>query len=307
MRPLIAADPYVLKANGRYYLYATAEENGVFQVRVSDNLLHWSAPKTIFRAGKDFWGKDCFWAPECHVIDGQYYLFFSANRKDSDALESFAITCVRCDTPDGEFEDFLQRPIFVADYPTIDGNILVEDGHIYLYYSRCCFEHNVNGLEESWIYGVELKRDLTGIIGEPQLLLKPEQEWEGRSAPTTGRRWNEGSYIIKEGGCYYIMYSANFYMERHYAMGYAVGMSPMGPFAKAAENPIAECTEEITGTGHGCLVRTDEGLMAVYHGRTAATGEARVGFAAQACIKEGKLSIDVHHAAMMMESDQVHL
>lgn len=303
MRPMIAADPYVLRANGRYYLYATAEENGVFQVHVSDDLLHWSAPKEIFRAGEDFWGKDCFWAPECHVINGAYYLFFSANQKASNALESFAITCVRCDTPDGAFEDFLHRPMFVLDYPTIDGNIWVEDGHIYLYYSRCCFEHNVDGLEESWIYGVELKDDLSSIIGEPKLLLRPEQEWEGRSAPTTGRRWNEGSFILKEDGRYYIMYSGNFYMERHYAMGYAVGPSPMGPFVKATENPIAECTEEITGTGHGCLLRTEQGLKAVYHGRTEATGEPRVGFVAPAGIQDGKLFIDYRHAALLMEEE----
>ncbi len=305
MKPSIAADPYVLWANGRYYLYATAEEDGVFQVRISDDLLHWSAPKVIFRAGADFWGRDCFWAPECHVIDGKYYLFFSANQKASDALESFSITCVRCDTPDGIFEDFLHRPIFVMDYPTIDGNIYVEDGHIYLYYSRCCFEHNVNGLEESWIYGVELKSDLTGMIGEPQLLLKPEQEWENRSAASTGRRWNEGSFLIKEADRYYMMYSANYYMERHYAMGYAVGVSPLGSFVKAVENPIAECTDTITGTGHGCLVRTPDGLKAVYHGRTAATGENRVGFAAPACFQCGKLMIDYLKAHMMFEIDPV--
>lgn len=303
MKPLIAADPYVLKANGRYYLYATAEENGVFEVRTSDDLLHWSAPKVIFRADDNFWGKDCFWAPECHVIGGRYYLFFSANQRASTALESFAITAVVCDTPDGEFVDWLHRPIFTVDYPVIDGNILVEDGHIYLYYSRCCFEHCVNGLEESWIYGVELKSDLSGMIGEPVLLLKPEQEWEGRSAPTTGRRWNEGSFIIKQDGRYYIMYSANYYMERHYAMGYAVGGAPLGPFMKAAENPIVECTDEITGTGHGCLVQTHKGLAAVYHGRTEATGSARVGFIAPARIADGRLMIDGKRAALMQEAE----
>jgi len=299
MKPLYAADPYVLNVNGRYYLYCTAEENGVFTVRSSDDLLHWSAPKTVFRADEQFWGKDCFWAPECHVINGKYYLFFSANQRASDALESFAITAVVCDTPDGSFVDWLHRPIFTPDYPTIDGNIFVEDGHVYLYYSRCCFEHKVNGLEESWIYGVELKSDLSGVIGEPILLLRPEQEWEGRSAPTTGRRWNEGSFIIKQDDRYYIMYSANFYMEEHYAMGYAVGSSPMGPFVKAAENPIAECTNCITGTGHGCLLRTDKGLFAVYHGRTASTGDGRVGFVTPACIENGMLRIDYQHAVMM--------
>lgn len=302
MKPLYAADPYVLNVNGRYYLYCTAEENGVFTVRTSDDLLRWSAPKVIFRADEQFWGKDCFWAPECHVINGKYSLFFSANQRASQALESFAITAVVCDTPDGDFVDWLHRPIFTLDYPTIDGNILVEDGHIYLYYSRCCFEHEVDGLEESWIYGVELKNDLSGIISDPVLLLRPEQEWEGRSAPTTRRRWNEGSFIIRQDSRYYIMYSANYYMEKHYAMGYAVGAEPMGPFVKAVENPIAECTDQITGTGHGCLVRTDKGLFAIYHGRTEATGDGRVGFMAPARIENGMLHIDYQHAEMMYET-----
>lgn len=91
--------------------------------------------------------------------------------------------------------------------------------------------------------------------------------------------------------------------ENEKRMGYAVGPSPMGPFVKATENPIAECTEEITGTGHGCLVRTEQGLKAVYHGRTEATGEPRVGFVAPAGIQDGKLFIDYRHAALLMEEE----
>ena len=96
-----------------------------------------------------------------------------------------------------------------------------------------------------------------------------------------------------------MIYSANFFMERHYAMGYVVADAPMGPFVKAAENPIAECTEAITGTGHGCLVRTENGLRAVYHGRTEATGAARVGFVAPASLINGRLTIDSHSAVPM--------
>lgn len=301
MKPVVIADPYVLRVDDKYYMYASGEENGTFLVRVSDDLKTWSAPKLIFKADENGWSKDCYWAPECHVIGGKYYLFFSANQRASDALESFAITAVRCDTPDGMFTDYLHRPLFKADYPVIDGNIYCEDGHTYLYFSRCCFEHSVNGLEESWIYGVELNSDVTGIVSEPKLLLQPDQDWEGRSAATTGRRWNEGSFLIKEDGRYYMIFSGNYYLERHYAMGYAVSDAPMGAFIKAAENPIVECTDEITGTGHGCLVRTDAGLMAVYHGRTEQTGEPRIGFCAPAKIEARRLSIDYRAAVMMAE------
>ena len=90
-----------------------------------------------------------------------------------------------------------------------------EDGRTYLYFSRCCYKHPVESeiaekakkegkfdeIEESWIYGIEVKPDLTEVIGEPVLLLRPpvklddtQSEWESRSV-TSGeinRRWTEG-------------------------------------------------------------------------------------------------------------------
>ncbi|MDD5897945.1 MAG: glycoside hydrolase, partial [Clostridia bacterium] len=55
--------------------------------------------------------------------------------------------------------------------------------------------------------------------------------------------------------------------------------SPLGPFVKAAENPILERYGEVTGTGHSCMLRSPEGeLLICYHGRTEETGQDRVGF-----------------------------
>jgi len=300
------ADPYVLREGDVYYLYASSPETGVFTVRSSTDLENWSAEKEIFRAAPDSWSIDCYWAPECHKIGGRFCLFFSANQRNNPtgALETFRIGVAVCDTPDGRFTDLLNRPIFDPGYPIIDANILCEDGRVYLYYSRCCFEHTVNDLyEESWVYGVELKPDLSGIVSEPVLLLYPEQEWEGRSAPTTNRRWNEGSYIVKRDGRYIMLFSANYFCDRHYAMGYAVSDSPMGPFVKAEENPIVECIDAITGTGHGCLVETPNGLCAVYHGYTEATGKDRVGFFAPASIERGKLIVDYRSARPMVSAE----
>ena len=177
-------------------------------------------------------------------------------------------------------------------FPT--ANLYREDGRCYLYYSRCCYEHRVGQWEESWIYGVELKPDFSGVIGEPVLLLRPEQDWEGRSAAATGRRWNEGSFLLRQGGRYYMTYSANCFAGPDYAVGYATAESPLGPFAKAAENPILERGGEVTGTGHSCLFRTRQGqLLICYHGRTAATGQDRVAFLSPARFTaQGRLVVE---------------
>jgi len=292
--PFTAADPFIMKAaNGRYYLYCTKEGGSGFPVRSSDDLIHWEEHGLALSAATAKWGVKCFWAPECYEIGGKYYLFYSADWKENPtgALENFRIGVAVSDVPEGPFTDMHDKPIFDPGYPIIDANVYQEDGHFYLYYSRCCYEHNIDGLEESWIYGIELKPDFSGVIGEPVLLLRPEQPWEGRSAAATGRRWNEGSYLMKADGKYLMTYSGNFFGGPDYAVGYAVAERPLGPYVKAPENPILERFGEVTGTGHSCMFDGPDGLMICYHGRTEATGQDRVGFMSPANVVDGKLVI----------------
>ena len=294
--PFTAADPFILRASdGRYYLYCTSEDGSGFPVRSSADLLNWTEHGLALRAKDGRWANDTFWAPECYELGGKYVLLYSANWKDNptQALENYRIGAAVADTPVGPFVEVSDRPIFDPGYPIIDANLYQEGGRYYLYYSRCCYEHNVDGLEESWIYGVELKPDFSGVIGEPVLLLRPEQPWEGRSAAATGRRWNEGSFLMKAGDRYLMTYSGNFFGGPDYAVGYAVGQSPLGPFVKAAENPILERYGDVTGTGHSCMLHSPEGeLLICYHGRTEKTGQDRVGFISPAEVTpEGRMII----------------
>lgn len=291
--PFAAADPFIMRASdGMYYLYCTTEDStGLhgtgFPVRASRNLRDWTDCGVALSRENARWGADNFWAPECYEIGGRYYLFYSADWKENPtgALENFRIGVAVSDTPAGPFEDLSDRPLFDPGYPVIDANLLIDGGRFYLYYSRCCYEHRVDGLEESWIYGVELMPDFSGVIGEPVLLLRPCQGWEGRSAAATGRRWNEGSFIMKHEGKYILTYSGNFFAGPDYAVGYAVGDAPLGPFAKAEENPILERYGSVTGTGHSCMLRSPEGeLLICYHGRTQETGNDRIGFISPAAV-----------------------
>lgn len=145
--------------------------------------------------------------------------------------------------------------------------------------------------EESWVYGVEMKPDFSGVIGEPKLLLRPpmtmddqQAEWESRSVGEVNRRWTEGSYIFKEKDTYYMMYSSNYFGGKNYAVGYATSNSPLGPFKKANNNPVLQKNVDqggiVTGTGHNSITVTPDGkdMLCVYHGRTSETGQNRVVF-----------------------------
>lgn len=241
--PMAFGDPFLLKASdGKYYMYGTGGVSNGFKVYSSDDLVTWTDEGPIYQGGtSDSWATDCFWAPEVYERNGKYYLWFSANWKENPTKEqeNFRIGVAVADKPTGPFKDLFNQPVFDPGYPIIDANILFDDatGKTYLYYSRCCYKHAVESevsawakekgwfdeIEESWIYGVELKPDFSGIIGEPVVLLCPPQtmddpqaEWENRSVTSheVNRRWTEGSYIVKHKNLYYMLYSANFSEEK---------------------------------------------------------------------------------------------
>lgn len=324
--PMKFGDPFLLHASdGRYYMYGTSLEDG-FEAYVSDNLIDWTPCGQIYKgAGEGQWNESCFWAPEVYERDGKFYLLYSANSRNNpnNEEENFQIGVAVADSAAGPFTDLYNRPIFEADYPVIDANVLFDDesGRMYLYFSRCCYKHAVESeiadslkragvfdeIEESWIYGVELKPDFSGIIGEPVLLLAPpteiadvQSEWESRSATSgeANRRWTEGSFIFPHNGKYYMMYSANFYGGGHYAVGYATSNNPLGPFEKSASNPVLQESVsrggEVMGTGHNMVIAMpDSSLYTVYHGRLKSNPDERVVFIDKVVIDSaGNLTVE---------------
>jgi beta-xylosidase len=321
-------DPFIMdNGDGTYYLYGTGggAVDG-FSVYSSTNLADWTYEKQVYYGNTDSsWNESAFWAPECYKFNGRYYLFYSANRKNNPTREdeNFHIGVAVSDAPTGPFKDLKNEPIFSPGYPIIDANVYRdEQGKFYLYYSRACYKHPVESevaewarakgmyeeIEESWVYGVELAPDFQSVIGEPVLLLRPpvkmddqDAEWESRSVTSgeVNRRWTEGSFTFKHGDKYYMMYSSNFYAGPNYAVGYATADHPLGPYQKAANNPVLQKNVDqggvVTGTGHNSVLflAGSDKMYCVYHGRTRPTGEKRVVFIDEMSIdKEGKLVVD---------------
>lgn len=323
--PMKFGDPFMLHASdGRYYMYGTSLADG-FEAYVSDNLTDWQSIGQVYKGGDDDqWNVDCFWAPEVYERNGKYYMFYSANSRNNptDEGENFKIGVAVADTPAGPFTDLHNRPVFEIDFPVIDANVLFDDlsGKNYIYFSRCCYKHPVESeiadkaradsiydeIEESWIYGAELKPDFSGIVGEPVKLLAPptslddaQARWESLSVTCgeANRRWTEGSYIFRRGDTYYIMYSANAFFGGNYAVGYATSASPLGPFVKSPDNPILKENSSnggrVVGTGHNmALTMPDGNMYTVYHGRTTDNPSDRVVLIDRMVFDDnGKLSI----------------
>lgn len=318
-------DPYILQTNGQYYMYGTGggARDG-FAAYTSTDLVNWKPLGQVYfgKRGKS-WGTHSFWAPEVYEVKGKYYMFYSAQWKHNptNELENFRIGVAVSNKPEGPFVDISDKPLFDPGYPVIDANVFFDtDGRAYLYFSRCCYKHAVKSevadmakkkgwfkkIEESWVYGIELKTDFSGVMGKPVLLLRPpvsmsdkQSEWESRSvtAREVNRRWTEGSVTFKKDSTYYMMYSANHFGGEHYAVGYATSASPLGPYKKAADNPVLQKNTasggKVTGTGHNSIAYSPDGreMFCVYHGRTLATGDERVVFIDRMEVKNGKITV----------------
>ena len=81
-----------------------------------------------------------------------------------------------------------------------------------------------------------------------------------------------------------MMYSANYFGGKNYAVGYAIADHPLGPFTKSTNNPVLQKNLEqggvVSGTGHNSITWSRDGkeMFCVYHGRTTETGRKRLVF-----------------------------
>lgn len=263
-------DPFILynEPEKKYYMYCTGR--GHYPCWSSADFNTWTPLGDAYRVTEKSFGTTCYWAPEVYAYRGAYYMVYSAafQTSESTAVNKLrhCIGLARADDPAGPFVDVYDHPLFAPGYSVIDASLLFDDdGRVYLLYSRDNCENYRGDKRVSETYGVELAADLSGAIGEPVLLATPTSPWELLSGSVI---WNEGPCAIKQSGIYYLLFTANYYASRHYAVGYATATAPLGPYTKAAENPILVGDGKSTaGTGHCNLTRSPDGTedYIVYH------------------------------------------
>lgn len=279
---LSGADPFVLVADGYYYLYITG--NTYIPAYRSKNLNDWEELGPVFTPARDAWSIHNLWAPEVVERDGTYYMYYSGRNAYTGEM---GIGIAVADHPAGPFHEIdttatggsIDRTVmpFQFGFTMIDPNVFVDDdGSVYMYFSKDQVD------QVSRICVVELEEDMVtakaGSLRED--ILEPTQSWE---SPNELPRWNEAPEMIKYNGKYYLMYSANYYQSRYYALGVAVSDSPVEGFEKVSYNPLLEADDEWTftsGTGHNCYFWSLDGkeLFTAYHSHadTAEGGTSRV-------------------------------
>ncbi len=236
-------DPFILLHNGIYYAYGTNSDDGI-EVYTSNDLNEWKY-KGLALNKKDVWGDRWFWAPEIYELNGKFYMYYSAEEHICVAI---------ADSPEGPFVQKEKKPM-ITDEKCIDNSLFIDDDQTpYLFFDR--FNDGLN------IWVAELEKDFITIKKETMYpCIHVSQSWE-----EIWPRVNEGPFVIKRDGIYYMTYSANSYESPFYGIGCATATNLMGTWTKYEENPLLQKPGELVGVGHSAMFTDKEGnLRIVFH------------------------------------------
>lgn len=244
--PVPLGDPFIMLYKGKYYAYGTNSSQGI-EVYISENLKEWKKESELALSSKHSWGGKWFWAPEVYFIKEKkkFFMYYSANEH---------ICVATSNSPLGPFIQQKKIPMLPHE-KAIDNSLFIDsDGKPYLFFDR--FNDGLN------IWVAKLQKDLITIdTNSMKPSIHVSQEWE-----TVWPRVNEGSFVIKHQGIYYMTYSANSYESQYYGIGFATSNSIMGPWTKYEKNPILQMPNGLVGVGHSAMFKDKDGkLKIVFH------------------------------------------
>ncbi|ROP59772.1 GH43 family beta-xylosidase [Enterobacter sp. BIGb0383] len=264
------ADPFILRHEGEYYFIASVPEYDRLEIRRSTTLegLRDAPGVVVWRKPDSGPMSHLIWAPELHVIDGKWVIYFAAAHTQAfDALGMFQhrMFVLECADSDPQRGKWVERGELKTQFDSfaLDATTFSHQGRQWYLWAQKdpAIPGNTN------LYLAELENAWT-IKGKPVMLSKPELEWECR-----GFLVNEGPAVIRHGDKLFVTYSASATDEN-----YCIGLlwidvkadpqetanwhkSPQPVFTTSWEN-------RQFGPGHNSFTQTPEGEdVLVYHAR----------------------------------------
>lgn len=264
------ADPFILKSNGRYYIYTTGHD-GIYAYQ-SDNLFD----------GWEYYGMvmtipdhEAFWAPSVIELDGKYYMYNSIeiyNDTPDQGGHRGAMFVSEADHPLGPFTNATQllHPF------SIDSHVVKNESGLFIFYSTNSFEGDRIGT----YIAVDRLIDPYHAEGKPVAVVQPtlDEDIYRRDRYKKGQHWHtiEGAFYFKEGDWQYVMYSGNCFEQPTYYIGYARAKTDETDLTKIkfekypddhTYHPVLSANKFEEGTGHHSMIKEDGQWYAVYHAR----------------------------------------
>jgi len=204
------ADPAPMVYSNTVYLYTSHDEDDAKGFHMLDwkcysttDMVNWTDHGSIASLAIFPWAKqdNDAWAPQCIERDGKFYLYVPISVP---GWPKNVIAVAVADNPLGPVKDALGHPLVDKANGYIDPTVFVDDdGQGYLYF----------GNPNAWY--VKLNKDMLSYSGE---VVKADGK---------PRNYQEGPWIYKRNGHYYLAYASTCCPE---GIGYAMSTNATGPW-----------------------------------------------------------------------------
>lgn len=244
------ADPCVMYDGGYYYLFATgrAEDNRYIPIHRTKDFVHWEFIRgAVERGEKTDWNYIHFWAPEVINIHGLWHLYFTASPEYSPRNSGNHVGLAVSENIQGPYINKGR----VLPHSSIDGHVFIDDdGIMYLFYT---IEHlNEDSLTAGQIYMDTLVVP-DRVAGHPIRIISHHE-------------WQEGPFLQKRNGKYFLTYSCGAWTNDTYHIRYAIADHPGGPYTEQPDT-ILKSNKMVKGPGHHYMFTGRNGKdWIVYHG-----------------------------------------
>ena len=256
------SDPFVLadEASRTYYMTGTGG-----QLWKSKDLQRWDGPYTVTQTDPQSWmgPRPMIWAAELHQYKGKYYYFATFTNRSvkidtvkGNVIERRACHVLVSDKPDGPYVPMADETYLPADQPTLDATFFIDkDRKPYMIF---CHEwlQNWNGTVEK----IELKPDLSGVVGNRKLLFRAfdspwsrEKDEQGNIIPN---KVTDGPFAFRtQTGALGMIWTSWVYSDYTQGVAYSTSGTLDGPWVQEPE-PITP-----PNFGHGMIFRTFDGKL----------------------------------------------
>jgi len=221
------ADPAPMVYNDTVFLYTSHDEDDAMGFKMQDWLLYSSTDMVnwtehgVVASLKDFkWVPydNGAWAVQCIERNGKFYLYCPMPG-------GVGIGVLVADSPYGPFKDPLGKPLIKNSSHDIDPTVLIDDdGQAYMYWGN------------PQVYWVKLNEDMISYSGEIM------------QDSTTPANYQEGPWVWKHDGMYYMAYASTCCPE---GIGYAMSTKPTG--AWEYKGMIVDASEKTRGNHPGII------------------------------------------------------
>jgi GH43 family beta-xylosidase len=252
------SDPLLYLSHGHYYLYTSGIPGSrAINVPVASATTFgdWTPSTDALPVLPPWAVPDFTWAPDIHQFGSSYVLYFTALVKGT----SPAMQCIGAATgtsPVGPFTAEATPFICQTDQGgTIDPRVFTDsDGTRWMLFKS---DQNIGGANApTKMWSQRLTSDGLGLIGQPALLMQPDEPWQGTIV--------EAPDMVKVGGSYWMVYSGNWFNQTDYAIGMARCAGPAGPCADTSPTPLLGSNAQGVGPGEASLYQDQSGVWLLY-------------------------------------------